>query len=211
MARCRWHKGNGMTARHHPCVTAHDGMMAKRRHDGTIHAVNSVYRLRERPSLNRGILDSVLNLFSIVCQRRDVGHPIAFVHRKMSQRERTSEGGSMALRLRDNAPDGRGILPDDKSRGVVAATTAIATCSVVLSDMVGGALAVVAVAKEGEYFGEYRLTEHTVMLLCQSARNVTVLRALPLCPTGAAGAAGVGEQRAGGRGGAVAAGSADRE
>ena len=86
----------------------------------------------------------------------------------------------MALRLRDNAPDGRGILPDDKSRGVVVATTAIATWSVILSDMVGGALAVVAVAKEGEYFGEYRLPEHTLMLLCQSARNVTVLRVLPV-------------------------------
>ena len=44
--------------------------------------------------------------------------------------------------------------------------------------MVGGVVAVVEVAKAGEYFGECRLTEDSAMLLCQSARNASVLRAL---------------------------------
>ena len=59
-----------------------------------------------------------------------------------------SEAGSLALQLRDNDPECRGILPEDKSRGGVVILTPVASCSLVLSDLVGGALAVVSVAKE---------------------------------------------------------------
>ena len=46
--------------------------------------------------------------------------------------------------------------------------------------MFGGVVVVVEVAKGGEYFGECRLTEDSVMLLCQSAWGASVLRALPV-------------------------------
>ena len=41
-------------------------------------------------------------------------------------------------------------------------------------------MAVVGVAAEGERYGGCKLTGDTVMLLCQSTRNVTVMRALPV-------------------------------
>ena len=77
-----------------------------------------------------------------------------------------SEAGSLALRLKGNDPDCRGILAEDKSRGVVVISTPVASCSLVLSDLVGGVMAAVGVAKEGERFGRFRLTGDTVMLLC---------------------------------------------
>ena len=86
----------------------------------------------------------------------------------------------------------------------------VATCSMRLSDVVGGVLAVVAVAEEGERFGECRLTENSVMLLRQSARNVTVLRALRVSDWLKVLQPSDGEQRAGEREGGGFAGSADR-
>ena len=41
-------------------------------------------------------------------------------------------------------------------------------------------MTVVGVATEGERYGGFRLAGDTVMLLCQSARNVTNMRALPV-------------------------------
>ena len=41
-------------------------------------------------------------------------------------------------------------------------------------------MVVVGVAAEGERWGGCRLTGNTVLLLCQSARNVTVMRAMPV-------------------------------
>ena len=49
-----------------------------------------------------------------------------------------------------------------------------------MSDLIGGVMVVVDVAKAGERFGELKLVYDAVMLLCQSARNVTVMRALPV-------------------------------
>ena len=92
-----------------------------------------------------------------------------------------SEAGSLLLRQKDNGPDCRGMLHGkDKSRGVVVISTSVASCLLVMSDLVGGVMAVVGVAAEGERYGECKLTEDAVMLLCQSARNVTVLRELPV-------------------------------
>ena len=41
-------------------------------------------------------------------------------------------------------------------------------------------MVVVGAAAKGTRWGECRLTEGSVLLLCQSARNVEVLRAMPI-------------------------------
>ena len=46
-----------------------------------------------------------------------------------------SEAGSLALRLKGNDPDSRGIQPEEKSRGVVVISTQVASCSLVLTDL----------------------------------------------------------------------------
>ena len=82
-----------------------------------------------------------------------------------------SEAGSLALRLEGNDPDCRGMLAEDKSRGVVVISTSVASCSLVMSDQVGGVMAVVGVATEGERYGECRLTARTRLCCCARARG----------------------------------------
>ena len=108
-----------------------------------------------------------------------LGFQSLVVHRRQATAETTSEAGSLVLRLEGNVPDCRGMLAEDKSRGVVLISTSVASCSLAVSDLVGGVMAVVGVAAEGERWGGCKLTGDTVMLLCQSARNVTVMRAMP--------------------------------
>ena len=55
-------------------------------------------------------------------------------------------------------------------------TTAAAANSLRVSDMIGGVMVVVGAAAKDTRWGECRLTEDAVLLLCQSAaRNVEVL------------------------------------
>ena len=48
-----------------------------------------------------------------------------------------SEAGSLLLRLEGNDPDCHGMLAEDKSRGVVIISIAVASCSLAVSDLVG--------------------------------------------------------------------------
>ena len=57
-----------------------------------------------------------------------------------------SEAGSLFLRLKGNDPDCRGMLAEDNSRGVVVISTSVASCSLVMSGLVGGVMAVVGMA-----------------------------------------------------------------
>ena len=85
-----------------------------------------------------------------------------------------------------------GLLADDKRRGVVTVTTVAAANSQQAVDLIGGVMVVVGAATTGARWGGCRLTEDAVLLLCQSARNVEVLRPMPvaywlrvrLAPTG---------------------------
>ena len=86
----------------------------------------------------------------------------------------------MLFRLEDHDPECRGMLAEDKSQGVVVISTAVASNSLAVSDLVGGVMVVVGVAAKGERWGGCKLTNDAILLLCQSARNVTVMRAMPI-------------------------------
>ena len=75
------------------------------------------------------------------------------VHRRLATAETMSEAGSLLLRLEGNDPDCRGMLAEDKSWGVVVISTSVASGSLAVSDLVGGVMAVVGVAAEGERWG----------------------------------------------------------
>ena len=99
---------------------------------------------------------------------------LLFVH-KHRLRTMSDAGTNMCL-LEYHAAACYGLLADDKRRGVVPVTTVAAANSRRAADMIGGGMVVVAAAAKGARWGGCRLTEDTVLLLCQSARNVEVLR-----------------------------------
>ena len=61
-----------------------------------------------------------------------------------------SDAGSLQLRLEGHDPE---CLAEDKSQGVVVISTAVASCLLTVSDLVGGVMVVVGVAAGGERCG----------------------------------------------------------
>ena len=103
-----------------------------------------------------------------------------------------SDAGTNLCRLENHAAVCYGLLADNKRRGVVTVTTVAAANSQRAAELIGGVMVVVAAVAKGALWGGCRLTEDAVLLLCQSARNVEVLRPMPvadwlrvrLAPTG---------------------------
>ena len=91
-----------------------------------------------------------------------------------------SVAGSMIERLRNFVPDTDGVLAPDQVPGAFVVTDLMVLRCEELADMQGGSAAVIMAEVKGQVYGDCRMDEDVVLLLCQSAQGTYVLRAVRL-------------------------------
>ena len=84
----------------------------------------------------------------------------------------------METRLAQFNPDLRPVLSVEKSYGAVRVSPELAASVVELADMMGGVVQAVATAVKGKQFGSRAVGSDSVMLLCESARNMSLFRGI---------------------------------
>ena len=85
---------------------------------------------------------------------------------------------SLAERLHAFVPTLAGVLAEDKASGVIMITEYVIMRCGGIADMQGGAALVIGAEAEGKEYDGYELEEDMVLVLCESASSIYVLRAV---------------------------------
>ena len=87
---------------------------------------------------------------------------------------------SMVERMRNFVSDTGGVLAEDQAPGAFVVTDLMVMRCAELGDMQGRAAAVIWAEVKDEVYGDCKMDEDVVLLLCQSAQGTYVLRAVRL-------------------------------